>query len=52
VTLVNSAPYRVALLFVTVVAIPFAFLDQPLIIVRTFTIVGSLFIPFLAGRLR
>ena len=33
------------------VAIPFAFIDQPLIIIRTFTIVGSLFIPFLAATL-
>ena len=31
--------------------IPFAFVDQPLIIIRTFTIVGSLFIPFLAATL-
>jgi hypothetical protein len=31
--------------------IPFAFVDQPLIVIRTFTIVGSLFIPFLAGTL-
>ena len=47
-TSVSSLPYRIALLFVTIVAIPFAFVDQPLIIIRTFTIVGSLFIPFLA----
>jgi Mn2+/Fe2+ NRAMP family transporter len=50
-TAVTSTPYRLALLFITVVAIPFAFIDQPLIIVRTFTIVGSLFIPFLAATL-
>ena len=50
-TAVTSAPYRVALLFITVVPIPFAFIDQPLIIIRTFTIVGSLFIPFLAATL-
>jgi Mn2+/Fe2+ NRAMP family transporter len=48
---VTSTPYRVALLFVTLVPIPFAFIDQPLIIIRTFTIVGSLFIPFLAATL-
>src|SRR4029453_18433449 len=48
-TAVTSTPYRIALLFVTVVPIPFAFIDQPLIIIRTFTIVGSLFIPFLAA---
>ena len=32
-------------------SLPFAFVDQPLFVVRTFTIVGSLFIPFLAGTL-
>jgi Mn2+/Fe2+ NRAMP family transporter len=50
-TAVSSTPYRVALLFITLVPIPFAFIDQPLIIIRTFTIVGSLFIPFLAATL-
>ena len=50
-TSVTSTPYRIALLFVTIVPIPFAFVDQPLIIIRTFTIVGSLFIPFLAATL-
>jgi Mn2+/Fe2+ NRAMP family transporter len=50
-TTVRSTPYRLALLFVTVVPLPFAFIDQPLFIIRTFTIVGSLFIPFLAGTL-
>jgi Mn2+/Fe2+ NRAMP family transporter len=50
-TRVRSTPYRLALLFITGVAIPFAFIDQPLIVIRTFTIVGSLFIPFLAGTL-
>ena len=50
-TAVTSAPYRVALLFITAEPIPFAFIDQPLIIIRTFTIVGSLFIPFLAATL-
>lgn len=50
-TAVTSTPYRVALLFVTLVPLPFAFVDQPLIIIRTFTIVGSLFIPFLAATL-
>lgn len=48
---VTSAPYRGALLFVTLVPIQFAFIDQPLIIIRTFTIVGSLFVPFLAATL-
>ncbi len=50
-TQVTSTPYRLALLFITVVPIPMAFIDQPLFIIRTFTIVGSLFIPFLAAAL-
>jgi Mn2+/Fe2+ NRAMP family transporter len=50
-TAVTSTPYRAALAFITIVPIGFAFLDQPLIIIRTFTIVGSLFIPFLAATL-
>ena len=50
-TSVTSRPYRIALLFVTLVPIPFAFVDQPLFMIRTFTIVGSLFIPFLAATL-
>jgi Mn2+/Fe2+ NRAMP family transporter len=50
-TRVTSVPYRLALLFTTIVPIPLAFVDQPLFMVRTFTIVGSLFIPFLAGTL-
>jgi len=48
---VTSPPYRLGLLFITRVAIPFAFVDQPQIIIRTFTIVGSLFVPFIAGTL-
>jgi Mn2+/Fe2+ NRAMP family transporter len=50
-TKATSTPYRVALVFVTGVSLPFAFVDQPLFLIRTFTIVGSLFIPFLAGTL-
>lgn len=50
-TSVTSTPYRAGLLFITLVPLPFAFTDQPLIIVRTFTIVGSFFIPFLAATL-
>jgi Mn2+/Fe2+ NRAMP family transporter len=50
-TKVTSVPYRLALLFTTIVPIPLAFIDQPLFMVRSFTIVGSLFIPFLAGTL-
>jgi hypothetical protein len=50
-TQVTSVPYRTALLFITVIPIPFAFLDQPLFVIRSFTIIGSLFIPFLAATL-
>jgi len=50
-TAVTSTPYRLALLFITAVPVPFAFIDQPLFMIRTFTIVGSLFIPFLAATL-
>jgi Mn2+/Fe2+ NRAMP family transporter len=50
-TTVSSTPYRIALLFVTLVPLPFAFADQPLIIIRAFTIVGSVFVPFLAATL-
>ena len=51
VTRVTSIPYRLALLFITLVPLPFAFLGQPLFIVITFTIVGSAFVPFLAATL-
>lgn len=50
-TQVTSKPYRLALLFITLAPIPFAFLDQPLFMIRMFTIVGSLFIPFLAATM-
>jgi Mn2+/Fe2+ NRAMP family transporter len=51
VTRVTSAPYRWALLFVALVPLPFAIVDQPLVVIRTFTIIGSLFVPFLAATL-
>lgn len=47
----SSRPYRMALLFITIVPIPFAFLGQPIPIIVTFTIIGSLFIPFVAATL-
>ena len=50
-TNVKSTPYRLALVYITVAAIPFAFMQQPLIIIKTYTIIGSLFIPFLAGTM-
>ncbi|MEZ5291512.1 MAG: Nramp family divalent metal transporter [Vicinamibacterales bacterium] len=51
ITRVSSPVYRAALAFVVLTPVPFAFVDQPLVVIRTFTIVGSLFIPFLAGTL-
>jgi hypothetical protein len=50
-TQVTSTPYRLALLFITLVPLPFAFLGRPIFIIVTFTIIGSLFIPFLAATL-
>lgn len=48
-TQITSTPYRLALLFITLVPLPFAFLGRPIFIIVTFTIIGSLFIPFLAA---
>lgn len=50
-TAVTSAPYRTALAFITLAPLPFAFVGRPLFIIVTYTIVGSLFIPFLAATL-
>jgi hypothetical protein len=50
-TKITSTPYRVALGLMTLIPVAFAFLDQPLFLIRTFTIVGSLFIPFVAATL-
>ncbi len=50
-TEVGSAPYRAALAYITLAPIPFAFLGRPLFIIVTYTIVGSLFLPFLAATL-
>jgi uncharacterized protein (DUF486 family) len=50
-TKVTSTPYRLALVYVALAPIPLAFTNQPLLIIRTYTIVGSLFIPFLAATL-
>ncbi|MGH9347511.1 MAG: Nramp family divalent metal transporter [Vicinamibacterales bacterium] len=50
-TRVTSVPYRLALLFITLVPLPFAFVGRPIFIIVTFTIVGSLFVPFLAATL-
>ena len=50
-TKVTSTPYRLALVFITLVALPFAFTGRPLVIIVTYTVVGSLFVPFLAATL-
>lgn len=50
-TRVTSRPYRAALVLITLVPLPFAFLGRPLVIIITYTIVGSLFVPFLAATL-
>ena len=51
ITQVTSTPYRLALAFVTLAPLPFAFTGRPLVIIVIYTIVGSLFIPFLAATL-
>jgi Mn2+/Fe2+ NRAMP family transporter len=48
---VTSKPYRLALLGVTLVPLPFAFTGRPIAVIVTYTIVGSLFVPFLAATL-
>ncbi len=50
-TKVTSIPYRAALVFITLAPLPFAFVGRPLFIIVAYTIVGSLFIPFLAATL-
>jgi Mn2+/Fe2+ NRAMP family transporter len=50
-TKVTGTPYRMALLFITLVPIPLAFTGRPLFIIVTYTVVGSLFVPFLAATL-
>jgi Mn2+/Fe2+ NRAMP family transporter len=50
-TQVTSRPYRLALLFVTLAPLPFAFMGRPLFIIVTYTVIGSLFVPFLAATL-
>lgn len=48
---VTSTPYRLALVFITLVPIPLAFTGQPIQVIVAYTIVGSLFVPFLAATL-
>jgi len=51
VTKITSTPYRLALLFITLVPLPFAFTGRPIFVIVVYTIVGSLFVPFLAATL-
>jgi hypothetical protein len=50
-TKVTSTPYRLALAFITLAPLPFAFTGRPIVVIVTFTIVSSFFIPFLAATL-
>jgi hypothetical protein len=47
----SSIQFRIALTFMALVSVPFAFLGRPLSVIVGFTIMGSLFIPFLAATL-
>ncbi len=47
----TSTPYRLALTFITLVPLPFAFTGRPLVVIVVYTVVGSLFVPFLAATL-
>ena len=51
ITQVTSRPYRLGLLFISLVPLPLAFTGAPLLIIVTYTVIGSLFVPFLAGTL-
>ncbi|MBM3808017.1 MAG: divalent metal cation transporter [Acidimicrobiia bacterium] len=48
---VTSTPYRLALLFITLVPLPFAFTGQPIQVVIVYTVVSSLFVPFVAATM-
>ncbi len=51
VTKVTSRPYLLALVFITLVPLPLAFTGAPLLVIVTYTVIGSLFVPFLAATL-
>lgn len=50
-TQVTSTPYRLGLVFITLAPLPLAFSSAPLLVIVAYTVVGSLFVPFLAGTL-
>jgi Mn2+/Fe2+ NRAMP family transporter len=47
----HSPVYRTALGFMAISSVPFAFTERPLFVVVAFTVIGSLFIPFIAATL-
>ena len=51
VTQVTSTPYRMALIFITLVPLPLRLHGQPHPVIVIYTIVGSMFVPFLAATL-
>ena len=51
ITKVTSRPYRLGLFFITLVPLPLAFTGAPLLVIVTYTVIGSLFVPFLAATL-
>ncbi len=51
ITKVTSRPYQLALVFITLVPLPLAFTGAPLLVIVTYTVIGSLFVPFLAATL-
>jgi Mn2+/Fe2+ NRAMP family transporter len=51
ITKVTSRPYRLGLIFISLVPLPLAFTGAPLLIIVTYTVIGSLFVPFLAATL-
>ena len=51
VTQVTSTPYRLGLVFITLAPLPLAFTSAPILVIVTYTVIGSLFIPFLAATL-
>lgn len=50
-TAMTSPVYRIFLIFMAVASVPFAFTARPLFVIVTFTVIGSLFIPFVTGTL-
>lgn len=51
ITKVTSRPYQLGLIFISLVPLPLAFTGAPLLVIVTYTVIGSLFVPFLASTL-